>query len=61
MLFLAKLISILKNKLFIIKNIFNIKEIILFKNIMQETILNRVRDNNEHNCSQLKNNKFFKH
>ena len=31
MLFLIKFISVLKNKLFIIKDIFNIKKIILFK------------------------------
>ena len=30
-LFLAKLISVLKNKLFIMKNIFNIRKILLFK------------------------------
>ena len=45
-LFLIKLILMLKNKLFIIRNVFNIKEIILFKTIMQETI---------HNCTRNKN------
>ena len=34
MLFLVKLISVLKNKLFIMKDVFNIKKIILFKTIM---------------------------
>ena len=47
MLFLAKLISVLKNKLFIIKNVFNIKEIILFKVIMQKIILSRTRENDD--------------
>ena len=36
MIFLTKLTSILKNKLFIIKNVLNIKEIILSKIIMQK-------------------------
>ena len=47
MLFLAKLISMLKNKFFIIKNMLNIKEIILFKIIMQKIILNRTRENDD--------------
>ena len=34
MLFLVKLISVLKNKLLIMKNVFNIKKTILFKVIM---------------------------
>ena len=58
MLFLAKLISVLKNKLFIIENMFNIREIILFKIIMQEITFNHTRDDDD---SQLKDNKFFEH
>ena len=61
MLFLAKLISVLKNKLLIMKNVFSIKEIILFKVIMQETTLNRTRDDDDHNYSSSKNNKFSEH
>ena len=49
MLFLIKYISVLKSKLFIVKNIFNIKETILFEIIMQETILNRTHDDNDLN------------
>ena len=50
MLFLVKFISMLKNKLFIIKNVFNIKEIILFKIIMQKITLSRTReDDDNHN------------
>ena len=50
MLFLIKLTLMLKNKLFIMKNMFNIKKIILFKIIMQEITLNRTRENdNNHN------------
>ena len=61
MLFLIKLISMLKNKLFIMKNVFNIKKIILFKIIMQKTTLDRTReDDNNHNFQQ-KDNKFFEH
>ena len=37
----------LKNKLFIIRNVLSIKETILFKAIMQETILNRTCDDND--------------
>ena len=47
MLFLIKLTSILKNKLFIIKNVFNIKKIILFKIIMQKITLNCTRENDD--------------
>ena len=47
MLFLTKLISVLKNKLFIIKNMFNNKKTILFKIIMQEIILSRTRENDD--------------
>ena len=43
------------------KNMSNIKKIILFKTIMQETTLNRTRDNDDYNHSQSKNNKFFEH
>ena len=41
----------LKNKLFIIKNAFNIKKTILFKIIIQKIILNRTREdgNNSNN------------
>ena len=60
-LFLIKLISVLKNKLFIIKNVFSTKETILFKVIMQKTTFNCTRDNDEHNHSSLKSNKFFEH
>ena len=50
MLFLAKLISILKNKLFIMKNVLNIRKIILFKIIMQKITLSRTReDDDNHN------------
>ena len=61
MLFLVKLISVLKNKLFIMRNVLSTKETILFKVIMQETTFNRTRDDNDHIHSQLKNNKFFEH
>ena len=44
-LFLVKLISMLKNKLSIIKDVLNIKKIILFKIIMQKIILSRTREN----------------
>ena len=47
MLFLTKFTLILKNKFFIIKNIFNIKEIILFKIIMLRITLSRTRKNND--------------
>ena len=61
MLFLTKLILMLKNKFLIMKDVLSIKETILFKVIMQETTLNRTRDNDDHNHSSLKNNKFFEH
>ena len=54
MLFLIKLILVLKNKLLIIKDVSNTKETILFKAIMQETIFNRTHNNNDHNYSQLR-------
>ena len=50
MLFLAKLIPILKNKFLIMRNVFNIKKIILCKIIMQKIMLNRTReDDDNHN------------
>ena len=50
MLFLTKLTSMLKNKFFIIRNVPNIKKIILFKVIMQKITLSRTReDNDNHN------------
>ena len=61
MLFLTKLISVLKNKLFIMRNVFSTRKIILFKVIMQKTTLNRTRDDDEHNHFSSKNNKFFEH
>ena len=50
-LFLTKFTSVLKNKLFIKKDVFNIKKIIFFKIIIQKIILNRTRenDNNSNN------------
>ena len=59
MLFLTKLISVLKNKLFIIRNVFNIKKTILFKIIMQEIILSRTREDDNNSNNQHKSNKFF--
>ena len=59
MLFLVKLISMLKNKFFIMKDVFNIKETILFKTIMQEIILSRTREDGGNSNNQHKNNKFF--
>ena len=61
MLFLAKLILVLKNKLFTIKDVFNTKEFILFKVIMQETILTRTRNDDDYNHFQSKRNKFFEY
>ena len=61
MLFLIKLTSMLKNKLFIMKNVPNIKEIILFKVIMQKIMLGRTRENGDNHNFQQKNNKFFEH
>ena len=57
MLFLIKLISVLKNKLFTMKNVFNIKKIILFKIIMQKIMLSRTREDDDNYNSQQKNNK----
>ena len=59
MLFLVNFISMLKNKLFIIKNVSNIKKIILFKIIMQKIILSRIREDDVNNNNQHKNNVFF--
>ena len=61
MLFLIKLTPMLKNKLFIIKNVLNIKKIILFKIIMQKIILSRTREDDDNYNFQQKNNKFFKY
>ena len=60
-LFLAKLISALKNKLYTIKNASNIKKTILFKAIIQEITFNCTYNNDNYNYSQLKSNKFFEH
>ena len=61
MLFLTKLTPMLKNKLFIMKNVSNIKKTILFKIIMQEITLSRTREGNDNHNFQQKNNKFFEH
>ena len=61
MLFLIKLISMLKNKLFIMKDMSNIKKIILFKIIMQKITMSRTRENDDNHNFQQKNNKFFEH
>ena len=61
MLFLIKLIPILKNKLLIMKNMPNIKKIILFKIIMQKITMSRMRENDDNHNFQQKNNKFFGH
>ena len=52
MLFLAKLIPILKNKFFIMRNVSNIKKIILFKIIMQKITLDRTRESNDNHNFQ---------
>ena len=59
MLFLAKLISVLKNKFFIMRNVSNIRETILFKTIMQKITLSRTREDDDNSNNQHKNNKFF--
>ena len=59
MLFLTKFISVLKNKLFIMRDVPNIRKIILFKIIMQETTLSRTREDDGNSNNQHKNNKFF--
>ena len=58
-LFLVKFIPVLKNKLFIIKDIFNIRKTILFKIIMQEITLSRTREEDKNNNNPYKSNKFF--
>ena len=58
-LFLIKLISVLKNKLFIMKNVSNTKKAILFKIIMQEIILSRTREDDSNSNNQHKSNKIF--
>ena len=59
MLFLIKFTSVLKNKLFILKSISNIRENILFQIIMQKITLSRTRENDDNNNNQHKNNKFL--
>ena len=61
MLFLIKFISMLKNILFIMKDVFNIKKIILFKIIMQKITLSRTRKDDDNYNFQQKNNKFFEY
>ena len=60
-LFLDKFTLMLKNKFFIMKNVFNIKKIILFKIIMQKITLSRTREDDDNYNFQQKNNKFFEH
>ena len=43
------------------KDVLSIKETILFKVIIQKTIFNRTRDDDDYNYFQLKSNKFFEH
>ena len=59
MLFLVKFTLVLKNKLFIMRDMFNIRKTILFKTIMQEITLNRTREDDDNSNNQHKNNKFF--
>ena len=59
MLFLAKLTSVLKNKFFIMKNVFNIRKTILSKVIMQEITLSCTREDGGNSNNQHKNNKSF--
>ena len=59
MLFLVKLTPVLKNKLLIMRNVPNTKEIILFKTIMQKITLSRTRKGGDNSNNQHKNNKFF--
>ena len=59
MLFLIKFIFVLKNKLFIIKDVLNIKKTILFKIIIQKIILSCTREDDNSNNNQYKNNEFF--
>ena len=59
MLFLIKLISVLKNKLFIMRDVLNTRKTILFKAIMQKITLSRTRENDDNSNNQYKNNKSF--
>ena len=59
MLFLAKLTPMLKNKLFTMRDVLNIRKTILFKVIMQETTLSRTRESDGNSNNQYKSNKFF--
>ena len=59
MLFLAKLIPVLKNKLLIMRDVPNIRKTILSKAIMQEITLSRTREDDDNSNNQHKNNKFF--
>ena len=61
MLFLIKLTPILKNKFFIMKDVLNIKKIILFKIIIQKITLNRTREDDDNHNFQQKDNKFFEY
>ena len=61
MLFLTKLTPILKNKFLIMRDVPNIRKIILFKIIMQKITLNRTREDDDNHNFQQKNNKFFEH
>ena len=56
MLFLLKLSLMLKNKLFIIKKIFNSRKTILFKIIIQKIILSLTREGDDSINSQHKSN-----
>ena len=59
MLFLIKFISVLKNKLLIIKNVFKIRKTIFFDIIMQKIILSRTCEDDDNDNNLHKNNKFF--
>ena len=41
------------------RNMFNIKKIILFKTIMQKITLSRTREDDDNSNNQHKSNKFF--
>ena len=58
-LFLVKFISVLKNKLFIMRNVLNIKEIILFKIVIEKITLSRTREDDDNRNNQYKSNEFF--
>ena len=58
-LILIKLIPVLKNNYFIMRNMLNIKEFILFKIIMQKIILSCMRKGNDNSNNQYKSYKFF--